>query len=191
MTLPYEPVTIARTSATLQGLVDPHERRLYLALGVDVQVNDVAGFRGYTRRLVAVPEVWATAGVVAEFEDAPAALPDLGALYRASGDPPVLDENTGEYGPPVDDDPLWTGACRVEPAQSDGSNPEIGDQQVGIVPFVVTVPLALIDVRTGDLFKVSSSRDGRLLVRTLVVKAVRASSTGLVRELLAFDNQGS
>lgn len=188
MGLPYEPVTIARTGEVLRGLVDPAERRIYLPLGTGVVAGDVAGFRGYTRRIVDTPEVWATAGVVATFEDAPPYLPDLGRLLRGAG-PPVLNEETGDL-ELVDPVTLWSGACSVESRDSEGATPEIGDQQVGIVPFVVTVPLALIDVRRGDLFETTQSRDGRLSQRGLMVTAVRASSSALVREVLAFDNQG-
>jgi hypothetical protein len=186
--LPYEPVTLVRTGAVLLGLVDERERQVYLSWDCGVQGGDLLAFRGVVRRVPAEPVVWAGAGVVAAYEAAPALMPDLGQLLRGGGTQ-VLDETTGELTSTVGF-PVWSGPCLVEPAQSDGSNPEIGDQQVGIVPFTVTVPLALTEIRPGDLFKVTSSRDARLLTRTLVVKAVRASSTEVTREVLAFDNQG-
>jgi hypothetical protein len=186
--LPYETVVNGRTGLTVSALIDPHERRLYFDLGVDVQAGDTVGFRGYTRRLTVLPEVWATAGVVAVYEDSPVYLPDLGELSRPTG-PGARDDTTGVRGP-GSEDLVWSGPCLVEPAQADGTNPEIGDQQVGIVPFVVTVPLALTGVKVGDRMRITQSRDARLLVRTLVVKAVRASSSALTRDLLAFDNQG-
>lgn len=189
MSFPIESVTVQRTGRALPGLVDPLERRVYLESGSDVRAGDVLAFRGYTRRVVAEPMVWASAGVVVEFEDASPLLPDLGQLLRPTGGLGPIDEETGLRIPP-DAPVVWSGACLVEPAQSDGSIPEIGDQQVGVVPFTVEVPLALSDVRTGDVFKVTQSRDARLLVRLLVVKAVRASSTATTRTLLAFDNQG-
>jgi hypothetical protein len=58
------------------------------------------------------------------------------------------------------------------------------------VPFLLTVPLSLVDVKAGDQFRVSQSRDARLTTRLLTITAVRSSSSGLVRELVAFDNQG-
>ena len=73
--------------------------------------------------------------------------------------------------------------------ESDGSTPEIGEQAIGKVPFVITVPLSVVDVQPGDLFRLSSSRDTRLTTRTFTLRAVRASSTSLDRELLGFDPQ--
>jgi hypothetical protein len=61
---------------------------------------------------------------------------------------------------------------------------------VGIVPFLITVPLSLVDVKAGDQFRVSQSRDSRLTTRLLTITAVRGSSSSLVRQLVAFDNQG-
>lgn len=192
-----EAVTVVRDGATvdvLQGAYDPLEGRVYLPYGADVLSGDTISVRGLTRTTSADRQDWHNpftnreAGSVVILDAAPASLPDLGQLLRGGGSP-VLDETTGELTPTAGTQ-VWSGACLVEPAQSDGSNPEIGDQQVGIVPFTVTIPLAVTDVRPGDLFKVTSSRDQRLLTRTLVVKAIRASSTALTRTLLAFDNQG-
>lgn len=181
-----EPVTVQRTGAAISGLFDPLERRLYLP-GGDVVRGDGVSLRGEVRRVSDV-QSWLGAGLVAVLDEQAVFLPDHADLLRGSG-PGVLDEDTGVISP-ANTATVWSGLCLVEPAQSDGSNPEIGDQQVGVVPFVVTVPLALTDVRPGDLFKVTQSRDARLLSRTLVVKAVRASSSELTREVLAFDNQG-
>lgn len=184
-----EPVSIARTGATLTALIDPRERRLYLESRSDVAIGDTVGFRGYTRRIVEQPQVWFTAGVVATYEDGPPAFPDLGQILRA-GNPGTLNEETGVIGDPADATVVWSGPCLVDARESDGSTPDVGDQRVGVVPFIVKVPLAVTDVRPGDNFRVTQSRDGRLLTRLLVVTAVRASSVDLVREVLAFDNQG-
>jgi hypothetical protein len=192
------PVAVSRGGVVVGSVKcawDPAENRLYGPYGADVAVGDVLGFRGLTRRVSAPPELWQSpftgwkAGAVFHMEDAPTSLPDLGSLLRPAGRG-TLNETTGQYDSPTAPSTVWSGACLVEPAQSDGTNPEIGDQQVGVVPFVVTVPLEVTDIRVGDLFDVTSSRDGRLVARTLSVKAIRASSTALTRELLAFDNQG-
>src|SRR5437868_12546022 len=179
MTLPRQSVVVQRTGSDLPGLIDQLERRIYFRGLPDVVAGDSLAFQSRVRRVEAQPVVWGQTGLVVSYEDAPAVLPDLGQLLRGGGIP-VLDETTGDLTVTAGAQ-VWSGACLVEPAQSDGSNPEIGDQQVGIVPFTVTVPLAVTDVRPGDLFKVTSSRDQRLLTRTLVVKAIRASSTALTR----------
>lgn len=184
--LPFEPVAIARTGEVLSALIDPQMRKLYLSVGADVQAGDVAGFRGYTRRIVEMPHLWATVGVVAQFEESPAYLPDLGTLSRPGE--PTFDSGTGDYAPTSTQ--VWTGACLVETAQAAGSDAEIGEQRVGIQPFLVSVPLSVLDIRPGDLFKVTASRDGRLLTRTLVVQKTEAGSSALLRVFRAIDNQG-
>jgi hypothetical protein len=186
--LAEESVTVQRTGEILSGLVDPREHRLYLPEATDVVPGDVAAFRGYTRRIAVLPELWWGAGLVAEFEPGPAYLPDLGRLLRASSSAPVVDEESGIITPP-DADLVWSGACKVEPTESDGSTPLLGEQRLGRIPFVVTVPLALTDVQAGDIFDVTSSRDGLLVSRNLTVTGFRMSSTAETRELLAFDIQ--
>lgn len=187
--LAAEPVSIARTGADYPALVDPREFRLYFDAGADVRVGDVAGFRGYTRRIAVLPELWNGAGLVAAYEEAPTYLPDLGQLLRPTGGPPVLDEDTGEMVPPDPDEVGSPVACRVEPTESDGTTPFVGQQAIGKVPFVITVPLTVTNVAPGDLFRVTTSRDARLLTRTLVITGVRASSTATDRELIGFDPQ--
>lgn len=184
-----EIVTVQRTAARLTAWVDPLEHRLYLDdASTDVRAGDVLALRNTTRRVTSEPQVWTGAGLVVLYEAASALLPDLGQVLRGSG-APVLDEDTGELTVPGSTS-HWTGPCLVEPAQSDGLTPELGEQRVGIVPFLVTVPLALVDVRSGDQFRITQSRDARLTTRLLTITGVRASSSSLVRQLVAFDNQG-
>lgn len=115
-------------------------------------------------------------------------LPDAGRLLRVVSGEPVVDEVTGEIvaGETTE---VWTGSCRVEGRQSDGSTPDVGQQRIGQVPFLVTVPMTVVDVNPGDLFQVTASRDQRLTLRTLTVTAVRGGSTVHVREILALDAQ--
>lgn len=189
-----ESINVQRTSEFVFGGIDDDQRKLYLPSGSDVRAGDTLGFRSKVRRVVADPVEWRSpfsgwaAGMVVEFEEGPAYLPDLGRLLRPSTDPPVLNEETGTLDPPG---PVqqWSGACKVEPTESDGSTPFIGQQAVGKVPFVITVPLTVVDVAPGDLFDVTSSRDTRLSSRLLVITGVRASSTSLDRELIGFDPQ--
>jgi hypothetical protein len=56
--------------------------------------------------------------------------------------------------------------------------------------FQIQVPLEVIDIKDGDYFVTTTSRDPRLLVRTLTIKSARGNSDKLFREILAFDNQG-
>jgi hypothetical protein len=129
------------------------------------------------------------AGSVVVLDAAPVSLPDLGSVFRNASGSPVLDENTGVLTYPTDN-PVWTGPCSAEAENAQGNSPELGGQRVGIVPFVITVPLSLVDVKAGDQFRVSQSRDSRLTTRLLTITAVRGSSSSLVRQLVAFDNQG-
>jgi hypothetical protein len=183
------------TVAELFGGIDPLESRVYLPFGSGVRAGDTIWIRGQMRTTSHDVMDWRNpftgweAGSVVQLDVAPAVLPDLGQLFRNATSAPVLDETTGELTLP-DDDPIWTGPCSADPTESMGNDPELGSQRVGIVPFMLTVPLSLIDVRSGDQFKVTQSRDQRLITRLLTITAVRGSSTSLVRELVAFDNQG-
>lgn len=184
-----EAVKVVRTGSILPVLIDPAQRKLYFTGSADVVEGDTLGFRGLTRRVSAPVEVWDAAGAVATYEEAPPYLPDLGRLLRA-GDPGAFDDVTGTIGTPADATVIWSGPCSVDARESDGSTPDVGDQRVGVVPMIVKVPLSVTDVRPGDGFEVTSSRDVRLTTRLLVVTAVRASSVDTIREILAFDNQG-
>lgn len=189
MALPYESVTVARSGDSLLALIDPRERQIYLTQGSDVLGGDLLGFRGLVRRVTAEPALWAGAGLVASYEDSPILLPDLGQVLRGAGGVPVLNEATGVLSHTAGL-PIWTGPCRAEAAEAQSVANELGEQRVGIVPYLLTVPLALVDVRAGDQFKVTQSRDQRLVTRLLTITAVRGSSSAPVRELVAFDNQG-
>lgn len=193
-----EPVLVVRNGAmvgTLRGGFDPLENRVYLPYGSDVQGGDTISVRGLTRTTSQDVQDWRSpfngweAGSVVQLDDAPSTLPDLGQLFRNATSEPVLNETTGELTLP-DDDPIWSGPCKAEAENAQGNDPELGSQRVGIVPFLLTVPLSLVDVKSGDQFKVTQSRDQRLITRLLTITAVRGSSTSLVRELVAFDNQG-
>jgi hypothetical protein len=174
---------------------DPAEGRVYLPFGADVRGGDTISIRGLTRTTSLDAQDWRNpwsgwaAGSVVVLDPAPAALPDLGSLFRNTTSAPVLNEDTGVLVFP-EDDPIWTGPVKAEAAESQGLTPELGTQRVGIVPFLLTVPLSLVDVKSGDQFRVSQSRDSRLTTRLLTITAVRGSSTSLTRELVAFDNQG-
>lgn len=183
------------TVADLTGAFDPLESRVYLPFGSDVRGGDTISVRGLTRTTSQDVQDWRNpftgweAGSVVVLDAAPVSLPDLGGLFRNTSTKPALDEDTGVLTFPADD-PIWTGPCLAEAAESQGLTPELGAQRVGVVPFLITVPLSLVDVKSGDQFRVSQSRDARLVTRLLTITAVRASSSSLVRQLVAFDNQG-
>ena len=181
-------VTVARTGRTHRGLVDPDTRRIYLPEDVDIIRGDVAAFRDFSRRIDKPVEQWLGAGKVVQFEEGPAYLPDLGKLIRNAHF--TTDYDTGDR-TLVGGDVLWSGPCHLEsdPYAFD-TRTDIGAQMVGSSVFLIKLPLEVVDVKDGDLFQITSSRDTRLLVRTLIVKSARASSDDLFRQLLAFDNQG-
>lgn len=185
---PTEPVTVQRTGAVLTALIDPAKLQVYLGSGVDVVRGDVLGFRGYTRRIPDIPEVWAGGGVVVAYEAAPAFMPDLGALYRPSGN------TKGHFDPvthtwvPDSAAAVWTGPCSVEPLHA-GADKVVAEQQLAVPVFVVKAPLSLVSVQPDDRLAVTSSRDARLLTRTFVVQSVEAGSEALERVFYAVDRQ--
>lgn len=194
MTSPADTVLVHRAGllvGTIAGEIDPSQRKLYLPYAADVTEGDIVTFRGLVRRVVTEPERWGSdgweAGTVAEYEPGPLHLPDLGSL-ALPGSGQVLDENTGALTVSAGTT-VWSGPCRVESAIGDGSSPELGDQLVGTMPLVITVPLAVTDVEPGYLFTVTQSRDQLLVTRVLAVKAFRVSSSSLTRELVAVDVQ--
>lgn len=186
--LTRDSITVQRTGTRFPGLIDPEARRIYLPEDVDIVRGDVAVFRNITRRIDKPVQLWLGAGKVADFEDGPAYLPDLGKLIRDAHF--TTDYDTGDR-TLVDGTVLWTGPCHIEsdPYAFD-TRTDVGAQMVGSSVFLIRLPLEVEDAKDGDSFQVTSSRDGRLLIRTLTVKSARASSDSLFRQLLAFDNQG-
>lgn len=178
-----------RTGASLPAYIDPHNRQFYLDDPfTDVVVGDIAGFRGVVRRVTKVPDIWTDGGMVVEFEIGPPYFPDWGVITRDATY--VLDEATGER-QLLPGTTVWSGPCHVanDPYGFDRLA-DLGEQYVTTIPFVIQIPLEVVDVDNGDIFTITSSRDLRLLVRTLTIKSARAGSDNLFRELLAFDNQG-
>lgn len=186
--LTRDSLTVARTGAVTSCLVDPDLSRIYLPESVDIIRGDTVAFRDFTRRIPKPVAQWLGAGLVVEYEDGPAYLPDLGELRRGVGY--TFDENTGDR-VPTGGTLLYSGPCHVssDPYAFD-TRTDVGAQIVGSSAFIVQVPLEVIDGKDGDTFQVTYSRDGRLLVRALTVKAARAHSDQLFRELMCFDNQG-
>lgn len=191
-------VLVTRDGATVvdtSGAFDPDKGQLFLPFGADVQPGDTISIRGLTRTTSADRQDWRSpwsgreSGTVVVLDPAPLSLPDLGSVFRNATTAPVLNEDTGVLTFPTDS-PIWTGPCSAEATQRPGLVVDLGGQRVGSVLFLLTVPLSLTDVRPGDQFRVSQSRDSRLTTRLLTITGVRGSSTSLVRELVAFDNEG-
>lgn len=193
-------VTISRNGVPLgsvRAAVDPAKRELYFPWDTDVRLGDVVAFDGLVRRVVGEDEPfpWTNAftgwraGVVASYDLGPTSLPDLGRLLRPDEKAaPILDRATGVLTPAVPPQ-VWAGPCKVEPRDAGTTIMPIGEQQLGRVQFSIEVPLEVTDVKVGDLFDVTQSRDGLLLIRNLKVSGFSMSSTSATRELLAFDAQ--
>lgn len=184
-----ETVTVTRAGAahTVDGAAyDPDQRQLFLPAGVDVRQGDVIGVRSLTRRVEVEPSLWLGAGVVVTLEEAPSFLPDLGTLYRLTSG--HFDTASGQY---VDAArmPLWTGACSVE-VETLGSEVDVAEQRVTVQPLTVQLPLEVTDVKPGDVFRVTSSRDVRLTSLDLTVLRVESGSTALTRVVRVIENQG-
>jgi uncharacterized protein DUF6093 len=176
-------IAVARTAASLEGLVDPTERRIYLDFGVDVLRGDTLGFRTWSRRALTV-DSWRNAGVVVEFEDGPSWLPDAGTLARKGSA-----WNSGSNQNTITWTTVYSGPCRVDSAASTAPSSEIGQQSIQLQPYTVLFPRTLIDVEPGDRLTVTSSRDGRLLVRTLFVQRTLADSQAQDRVVLMREEQ--
>lgn len=181
-------VTVQRTGIASDALVDPAARKIYFAENVDVVRGDTAVFRDLVRRINEPVDYWLGAGKVATFEEGPHFLPDLGRILR--GVRWTTNYTTGDRILAAGDE-IWSGPCNIEsdPYAFD-SRTDIAGQFVGTAVFLIQLPLEVIDIKDGDTFQITSSRDGRLLVRVLTIKSARANSDKLYREVLAFDNQG-
>jgi hypothetical protein len=181
--------------ADVLGGVDPYENRLVLDPDVDVAGGDIAVFRGLTRRVIGFPLRWVNpltgwqAGIMAPVEPAPIVMPDLADIHRPNGQP-VIDEASGDLIYPPGG-LVWSGPCHIEPGIGEGTNvTDLATERISNLTSVATVPMTCINVAPDDLMTVTRSRDGRLLIISLVVIGVRINSDGFTRDLLVRDNQG-
>lgn len=184
-----EPVTFTRDgqSVTLSAAFDPAKHLLYLDEGSDVRAGDLATLRGYSRLVVARPEVWTDGGIVAHLEPDLLWLPDLCTLERSNGDmifDPVTNTETRVWAPLGADLP-----CLVEAITSKSSEVLVGQQETEVQPYTITLPLTVPDIRKADRITVTRSRNTSLINRRLVVTRLPAQSLSEQLVLLAKEEQ--
>ncbi len=186
-----EPVSFTRAGAVTYsgaGAFDPSTCIWYLEPDVDVQVGDVADFRGQTRRVIEAPQPWLNAGTTVVVAAA-AAFPDHGTLYRPTGG--GFDRTTRTYVSPTDVE-VWSGPCLVMVSTSTrgGSGLDVAEQVVTTQTLTIEAPPTLTDIGPDDVFVVDQSGDARIIGRRLTVTQVQAGSDGAARTFRVLDNQG-
>lgn len=181
---------------------DPHTRTAYLATSKDwpwppavgdrLSIEAVGNFR-----VTQPPEAWRN-----PFTgwDAGLALAELQLLDVRDGDLPDL-ATFERPGPPTwdreanTDVVAWaeTMQARVSVEAADSSawaEFELGEQRVGVQPYVVALGLDVTDVQPGDRLTVTRSDDPYLVGRPLQVARVKGGTSAVTRQLIALDNQG-
>lgn len=99
------------------------------------------------------------------------------------GTEPVTDDETGEVTFPSGD-AVYTGKCRVRPAEAVGSDVAAGGAELRAFDFLVSVPFAVADVLKGYRLTVTASPDPALVGRLLEVEDVHAGDHITARRLL-------
>jgi hypothetical protein len=99
------------------------------------------------------------------------------------GATPVTDEDTGEVTFP-DGVAVYTGKCRVRPAEVVGTDTAAGGAELRAFDYLVSVPFAVADVRKGHRLTITASLDPALVGRMLEVQDVHAGDHISARRLL-------
>lgn len=82
--------------------------------------------------------------------------------------PPTTDPNTGEVTP--SGTPVYSGKCRIRPAQTWGRTAYLAGEQIQPGTFQVSVPWSVTGARHGDLVHVDSCPDPDVVGRTWYVR---------------------
>jgi hypothetical protein len=98
----------------------------------------------------------------------------------------ALNTTTGEYTPT--EVVHYSGACLARP-MSPGST-EVGEEQIEQRDYLVVIPWDKVAVEIDDIVKMTSTFDGVLNGKELVVRNIRADTYNTARKLLCEDNQG-
>lgn len=100
-----------------------------------------------------------------------------------------FDSGTGQTTPSYTTQ--YSGACLVRPVlREEGRSADFGGQQTEYRRYSVFVPYDTDGLQPDDLVDVTSTRDGDLDGKQLVVRNVRTDTYNVVRELNCEDNQG-
>jgi hypothetical protein len=98
----------------------------------------------------------------------------------------ALNTTTGEYAPT--EVSHYSGPCLARP-MSPSSN-EVGEEQIEQRDYLVVIPWDEVAVEIDDIVKMTSTFDGVLNGKELVVRNIRADTYNTARKLLCEDNQG-
>jgi hypothetical protein len=119
---------------------------------------DMALARGYAEQLMTSTVTFSESGV-------PVTDPDTGAVV--SGGTPV-----------------YSGKCRVRPAEIFGTQLEVSGEAVYSTDYLVSIPFAEVGVREGHEGRIDASTDPWLVGVALRVEAVAAGDNVTARRLL-------
>lgn len=95
---------------------------------------------------------------------------DTCTITRAGTGAPVMNEDTGEYTDPPRTT-IYTGKCRIQVRGLVAQDVEVGDQQRGIAPFELQLPVSAVGVRRNDVAHIDSSVDVDMVDREFRVTA--------------------
>lgn len=109
---------------------------------------------------------------------------DSCVVKRQTGE--TFDPDTGQATPTYATQ--YSGPCLVRPGSP--SDTVAGEQQVELRTYTVLVPHHVTTPQVDDLVDVTSTRDGVLNGKTLVVRNVSSDTYNTVRRLVCEDNQG-
>lgn len=98
-----------------------------------------------------------------------------------SGGAPVFDSTTGTYTDPAATT-VYSGKCRVKPANLTSRTVQAGEQQVALWPYSVSMPLSALP-ELDDVVTVTASVDASLVGRTLRVRSVARGTFLTARRL--------
>lgn len=112
---------------------------------------------------------------------------DICTIAGPSG-PPVFDATTGAYTTPAGVT-LYTGKCRVKPQNVQDRTVTAGERPVQVWPYVVSVPVTVVDIPVDATVTVTASADADLVGQVLTVKDVTRGTDLTARRLSCVDQE--
>lgn len=120
----------------------------------------------------------ATSAALAGQALAESLMTDVCTITRTIGR--TFDETTNTYTPTTT--PVYSGKCRVKPANTVSRDVQAGEQQVSLWPFAVSIPVS-VTTELDDDVTVTASADASLVGRTLRVRSVARGTYLTARRL--------
>lgn len=115
-------------------------------------------------------------------EDVTATMGEECVITR-SGARGAFNEATGTYADTADST-IYEGACRVAQMSEQDRLVTFGDQEVGLVAYVLSLPYDAPEVHKDDLVTFTTAHDEELLTRTLEVHSVTFGGLNAKRKVI-------